>query len=386
MSLHDFIFSNDRRNRLSRHLCFWLGWLLFSGIGQLTISVGGVRLHRIIDIILFQVIRSVHRLPAVLLFCYVTVYFLMPRFIPKRKYKEFVLSLLLFTVLLYIFTFLWFSVSINVLHFNSYMKNGWSLYVRLFNSFYSNINFTGPIPTCCLMLATKYYKDWYIKGRKTEQLNRENIQAELQMLKAQIHPHFLFNTLNNIYSFTLTGSPQAAGLVDKLSGMIDYMRTEGENSSVSLEKEIKLIKDYVGLEKVRYGDRLDLIVHIEGVYQNKLIAPLLMVPFVENCFKHGASVMRGNPWIKLLINLKGNELDFNLTNSKPINPPVQKNKKGIGLMNVTKRLQLLYPQKHSLTINSSEDVYSVHLSLTLHEEIASDTLQYEPTLNEAVYV
>ena len=173
------------------------------------------------------------------------------------------------------------------------------------------------------MLATKYYKDWYKKQSESEMLIRENKQAELQLLKAQIHPHFLFNTLNNIYSFTLTGSPQAAELVDKLSGMMDYITIEGEKSFVPLEKEIQLINDYIGLEKVRYGDRLDMQVEINGGYKNKMIAPLLMIPFVENCFKHGASVMRGRQWIRLSIQIKEDQLDFHLSNSKPpqtINP------------------------------------------------------------------
>ena len=144
------------------------------------------------------------------------------------------------------------------------------------------------------------------------------------MLKAQVHPHFLFNTLNNIYSFVLTGDHRAATSVDKLAGMIDYMRTDGENALVPLDKEIGLIKDYIGLEKVRYGNRLELKMEITGETQNMAIAPLLMIPFVENCFKHGVSVMRGNQWIHLIINIKDNQFHFRLSNSKPSNSPSQK--------------------------------------------------------------
>jgi LytS/YehU family sensor histidine kinase len=235
------------------------------------------------------------------------------------------------------------------------------------------------------MLAIKYYKNWYLKQQLSEQLNRQNKQAELQLLKAQVHPHFLFNTLNNIYSFVLTGDNRAGGLVDKLAGMIDYMRIEGENSFVQLDKELRLIKDYVGLEKVRYGDRLDLTVDISGNDQNKLIAPLLMIPFVENCFKHGASIMRGNQWIHLVINIQGNQLNFHLSNSKPLNPPSQKNKRNIGLTNVKKRLELLYPDKHVLEINSSENIYEINLVLTLQEEMASEKMQQASSLKKVIY-
>jgi LytS/YehU family sensor histidine kinase len=235
------------------------------------------------------------------------------------------------------------------------------------------------------MLAIRYYKNWYVKQRIFQQLSRENMQAELQMLKAQIHPHFLFNTLNNIYSFVLTGDQRGAGLVDQLSGMIDYMRTEGENTLVWLEKEIKLIKDYVGLEKVRYGDRLELSVEINGEYQNKLIAPLLMIPFVENCFKHGVSLMRGNQWIHLAINVADDRLVFDLSNSKPPNAFEQKNKKNIGLLNVKKRLRLLYAGDHILEINSTEDIYKVHLVLPVQREAVSEEIQ-KPLLKKPAYV
>ncbi len=220
------------------------------------------------------------------------------------------------------------------------------------------------------MLTIKYYKDWYIKQRESEILQHENKLAELLLLKAQIHPHFLFNTLNNIYSFTLTGSPQAANLVDKLSGMIDYMITEGEKPMVLVEKEIQLLKDYIGLEKVRYGNRLDMQVEINGEYKSKMIAPLLMIPFVENCFKHGASVMRGQQWIRLYINIDEDNLDFKLSNSKPMDVIDTNNKKGIGLANVQKRLQLIYPGKHLLEIESTNDTYIVHLQVSLKQVTA----------------
>jgi LytS/YehU family sensor histidine kinase len=219
------------------------------------------------------------------------------------------------------------------------------------------------------MLAIKYYKNWYIKQRRSQELGRENIQAELQLLKAQVHPHFLFNTLNNIYSFVLNRDDRAANLVDKLAGMIDYMRTEGENSLVPLEKEIQLIKDYVGLEKVRYGDRLELKVDITCENQQMLIAPLLMIPFVENSFKHGTSQMLRHPWVKLEITCVGNQLFFNLSNSKPSVIVANKVNKGIGLNNVKKRLQLLYPGKHQLNIYSTEDSFNVNMQLMLEDKL-----------------
>lgn len=321
-------------------------------------------------ILLMQSIKAANRLLPQLAFCYFIAFFLVPRFIPKKRYRQFALAAFLSFLLLIVITYFDFLATANsiIIHYPSTQR--WTPYNIAFFSFYSNINFTGPIPACCLMLIIKYYKDWSEKQSEGEMLIRENKLAELQLLKAQVHPHFLFNTLNNIYSFTLTKSLHAAELVDKLSGMINYMTTEGEKSFVALEKEIQLINDYIGLEKVRYGDRLDMQVEINGAIENKLVAPLLMIPFVENCFKHGASVMRGRQWIKLTINIIEDRLHFILSNSKPAQAIVTKNKKGIGLVNVKKRLELLYPKKHFLKIESTNDTYTIHMQVTLHEDKA----------------
>jgi sensor histidine kinase YesM len=371
MSLHELIFSNGR-NRLFRHLIFWMVWILFSATVQLTnFKMGPIPLG---DLVLYQMIRSLTRLPSFILFSYVTVYFLVPVFIPKRKYLYFGLCFSLFAFIVYWLNYLILAPTFNIpgnIVGNQYKINQLTPFMKKFLSFYTNINFTGAIPACCVMLAIKYYKDWFKKQSEGEMLMRENKLAELQLLKAQIHPHFLFNTLNNIYSFTLTGSPKAEGLVNKLSGMINYITTEGEKSFVPVEKEIQLIKDYIGLEKVRYGDRLHMQIEIQGAYNDKMIAPLLMIPFVENCFKHGASVMRGRQWIRLSIHIKEGQLDFNLSNSKPPQAIGANNKKGIGLANVQKRLQLLYPGRHFLKIESTGDTYNVYLQVSLQPLSAS---------------
>jgi len=346
---------------MSRHICFWLGWFLFSGIAQITYFSKGlpVDFSQMID---DQFMRSLNRWPGNFLFCYFVVYLLVPWITRKGGFRQLIIILLFSFLLLYLGTYIWFRYVKIDPAMNSMQRYGFFYF-----SFYSNINFTGTIPTCCLMLAIKYYKNWYIKQQLSQQLSRENIQAELQLLKAQVHPHFLFNTLNNIYSFVLTKDNRAAGLVDKLSGIINYMTTEGEKPLVPLEKEIQLINDYIGLERVRYGNRLLMDVKINGNLENKMIAPLLLIPFVENCFKHGASIMRGQQWINLKIDIRNNQLDFQLSNSKPVQT-ISGNKKGIGLANVQKRLQLLYPGKHYMKTESANDTFNVHLQIDLVEK------------------
>jgi hypothetical protein len=366
--MHDFIFSSNRWNRIFRHLIFWTGWFLFSGIVQISFNTTNAKdpLTNIWDVIFFQFIRSFARFPSILIFSYLIVYFLAPKFLLKQKPVQFAIWFLLSVLLLYASTYAFLYLCLEVLQINPFIRH-WPTWAYLFNSFYSNINFTGAVPTCCLILAIKYYKDWYLKQLRSEQLGKENIQAELQLLKAQIHPHFLFNTLNNIYSFVLNNDNRAAGLVDKLTGMIDYMRIEGENVVVPLGKEIMLINDYVGLEKVRYGDRLKLELNIDCENENQLIAPLLMIPFVENSFKHGTSQMLLRPWVSLQITCVGKQLFFELSNSKPSLTEPNKMTKGIGLYNVKKRLQLLYPGRHQLQIYSTEDSFNVSMQLLMED-------------------
>jgi two-component system LytT family sensor kinase len=215
-------------------------------------------------------------------------------------------------------------------------------------------------------VAIKLLKRWYLKQKETEQLTREKISAELQLLKAQVHPHFLFNTLNNIYSFILNGSSKAPEMIKKLSSLLNYILNECNHSLVPLKKELSLIQDYIELERIRYGDKLSMSLHIQGSAAGKMISPLLLIPFVENSFKHGTSRMLTHPWVKLDINIENQSLDFKISNNKPEGNNETIIKKGIGLNNVKKRLQLLYPGSYSLNIIENEMSYDVSMKIALH--------------------
>ena len=223
--------------------------------------------------------------------------------------------------------------------------------------------------SCGIILVIKYYKHWYKRQRENEMLINENTQAELQLLKAQVHPHFLFNTLNNIYALTLDDSPKAPVTVKKLSGMVHYMINEGAGSFVLVSKEIKMLLDYIGLEKIRYGDRLDITIDIKNRDDdNWLIAPLLMLPFVENCFKHGASRTMNKSSIELFIETGHEWLEFKVSNSQPALPEKTDDRQKIGLLNVQKRLELLYPGKHQLNIHSDEESFTVYMKVKLEKK------------------
>ncbi len=307
-------------------------------------------------------------IPPQIPFCYFVLYFLIPFFLRK----QYVISIIIFIASIFINWIINYVISylLAPYYFAFFGPNPYPTEALKVFAFARTFDTYGFLVSCSLMCSLKFLKIWYVKQQENAELVQENGKAELQLLKAQVHPHFLFNTLNNIYSFTLIKSPMAADLVDKLFGILHYMISEGQNTWVPLKKEIKSIQDYISLEKVRYGDRLKISVNIQGNAESKFIAPLLMIPFVENSFKHGSSKMLNHPKVELSIIIEGAQLKFMLRNNKPNfnSQDSQSNTKGgIGLKNTAKRLQLLYPNKHNLKIESTDTSFYVYMHIILKE-------------------
>jgi len=372
--LYNIVFSDKRSFRWERHLLFWLA-VFFYHLVRIGLMMPGIDSWAAFGTLIeFSFFRGV--IPNIL-FSYCIVYYSIPRFFNRGKYFLFLVGVVLSIGLMQ-----FYGMVNDVFHHGSPIHEAisgdsspifkWADWQPGFIRLFGN-----PPLICGLFLAIKLIKNWQQEQVKTETLAKENANAELQLLKAQVHPHFLFNTLNNIYSFSLNRSPQAGTLVKKLSGMLGYMINECEEKLVPLEKELGLIQDYMGLENVRYGKRLDMQVEIQGDFENKLIAPLLMIPFVENSFKHGTSQMLQQPWIKLDINTCGNQLFLKLGNSKPPLTHIIKQHKGIGLSNVKKRLQLLYFDQHQLDIVETEDTFTVSLQILLEGYVHSGNKMIE---------
>jgi sensor histidine kinase YesM len=219
-------------------------------------------------------------------------------------------------------------------------------------------------PATFTALAIKLLKYWYANKQAQQVLQQEKLEAELKFLKTQIHPHFLFNTLNNLYALTLKKSDLAPAMVLKLSELINYMLYECREDEVFLEKEIKFINNYVDIERLRYGDKLDLDISIRGDYHDRKIAPLIMLPFIENCFKHGASLELDQSWVKVDIEVQPDLMLFKVENNKvATNGHTSLEPTGIGINNVKRRLDLLYPGRHELKIISGHETFLVILTI-----------------------
>ncbi|MDH7445937.1 sensor histidine kinase [Aquimarina sp. 2201CG14-23] len=185
-------------------------------------------------------------------------------------------------------------------------------------------------------------------------------EQELNYLKMQIHPHFLFNTLNTLYGFALKKSNHTPEMILKLSNLLDYLLYQSDKPLVTLKEEIDHIKDYVALEQMRFSDVLDISLQFENVNDTIQVAPMLLIPFVENSFKHGQIVDKK---LSIYMRLKcvDNEIHFSITNS--IYPSDEKDNKGIGLSNIRKRLSLVYKDNHDLNISKDQNLYTVELIL-----------------------
>jgi two-component system, LytTR family, sensor histidine kinase AlgZ len=282
----------------------------------------------------------------------------------KGRYTQFAFIILLWAVagwfLNYLFRVYVFIPVQEYYQFENIVKGGWQPASYLVSTTTAGV-------ACGIIL----FKHWVKKQQEWLQAEKEKVTAELQLLKAQVHPHFLFNTLNNIYAFSLENSPKTPGLIVKLSSLLSYMLYDCKAEQVPLEKEIDVMRAYIDLEKERYSNRLDISVNIQGDIKDKYITPLLLLPFLENAFKHGTSEQLEKPWLSMDIAVKQNALRCKIVNSKNEFVPVSEN--GIGIQNVKKRLAFLYPDKHELKLADEGDFFVVSLLLQLTDNKVSYT-------------
>jgi len=346
---NSFIFSP--RYRVWRHVFYWSFhtaiWAAFWVVMGVPLSYGR------------QLLNMIMWVPAFILFGYPLVYGAIPHLLLKGKVVAF-----------FFLTLAWGAVGL-------FIDAGYRSYVLIPAQEamgLDNILPRGPLAFCFLCMTTsaaspmiiKFFKLWTIKQQDWMRAQQEKITAELQLLKAQVHPHFLFNTLNNIYSFSLENSPKTPELILKLSSLLSYMLYDCKADEVRLENEIKIMKNYIDLERERYGNKIEISWSVEGEIKDKFIAPLLMLPFLENAFKHGTSEQIEKSWLSVDISVMHGTLKCKIANSK--NEYVSLRGNGIGINNVKKRLEFIYPGKFDLKINDEGDFFVVSMMLILANE------------------
>ena len=227
-------------------------------------------------------------------------------------------------------------------------------------------NITWLVFPSIILMSIKYYSD----QKDIIELKEQKKSTELSLLKNQLNPHFLFNTLNNLYALALKKSDKTPEVIAKLSEILDYILYQCKDNYVSIQKEIELLENYIALEKVRYGKRVKVTFE-KDVQNNVNIAPLILLTFVENAFKHGVSQELTIGFIDIKISATENEIVFRLKNSKPKadNKLINSDKNSIGMENTKKQLDLLYPNKYQLGVEVTASNYSLELKLTCNEKV-----------------
>lgn len=299
---------------------------------------------------------------------YVVLYLLLPRYFMKKRIVVFSVLFVITLIFAAFFQRLFYYSLVNPILDPGSPNEAFFQPNRILKTVF------GIYPVVVLAAFIKIGKHWYERDRESQKLEKEKLEAELKFLKAQIHPHFLFNTLNNLYALTLKKSEKASEVVLKLSHLLDYLLYDCNEWKVAVDKELELIETYISLEKIRYGDRLDISYTIEGNTSGKEIPPMLILPFVENSFKHGTSQQLEQVWLRIDVVVQEDSLLLHVANSK--NALSNQNddqgvKEGIGLKNVKRRLDLLFDNSYTLNIADREDSFQVDLSLKLNQVFKS---------------
>ena len=348
------LFSEKILYRLARHLFLFVGMnLLFTWVlvmrdtnGQ---SISGIGLNVFINSLFFFG------------YAYLTAYLLMPGLIMKGRY------------LLFFLVFLAAGIGISWLKFAFsdylfYSAIGDEVNARIRAATLSSIMVNTKDMTfiVALFLIAKFAKDNHQVRNRLALLQDDQIRSEIRLLRNQLDPHVVFNNLNNLYCLSLNHSPAVNLNLGKLRSVLSYYFEDGKQKQVKLKRELQIIRDYLDLEKLRYGDRLTVDFRVEGDPGGKEISPLLLFPFVENSLEHGCSMESGSSWIRIYVKIEDGSITFHVANSKPeMVLEAVKEEDMARRYQPEEKLQLLYPGKYMIRIDDRKDMYGVDFKLKL---------------------
>ncbi|MFZ5938943.1 MAG: sensor histidine kinase [Bacteroidota bacterium] len=296
-------------------------------------------------------------------YAYLTVYLLVPFLAFRKKYLLFFLAFLASGFLI---SFLKFQFSDFVFYTAIAPENQSAARELTFGEIITNTKDMTFI--VALFSILKFARDHYHEKEVIRVLEKSSLEAEIKMLQNQLDPHVLFNNLNNLYAISLSTPEKLEPQLVKLKSVLHYIFEESRVPFVYLREEVLMIRNYIGLEKLRYGDRLKLEFTVEGVAGDLQVVPLILFSFVENCFEHGCSAETGPSWINIVLNIQEQGIQFTAENSIPdLFVSAGDEQPGGSIRQIRRRLELLYPGKHHLSIIESRERFKVELQMELDE-------------------
>jgi sensor histidine kinase YesM len=389
MSWHDYIFSDQGKYRFRRHVFCWLLWwvyVVFTIFYTKKMASGffhhqpGLNELGYLRYGLLVIVKSLLLLLTHLFFCYVIIYFLLPSCLLKKRNWHLASGLLILCALMVPVGYFLYSLVYPVIDksFGFHItKSGTIVWASV------DAALVNAIKVSLIAVAIMVLKQWWARNKEKEQLEKERINAEVELLKAQIHPAFLFSTLDNITSEVRLASPKAPEMLIKLSDLLSYMLYECEDPKVRLEREINMLREYIALEKIKLGERLELTFRVNGNLDGMWISPLLLLPFVESVFSYCNQGIDKQVWVNLDITVENNQLTMKIISGFPV---VIKGCKGFqddSMVNIKKRLDLLYPGGYELKVNAEQELLLIQLSLKLDESAEIVYSQVKPILSYA---
>ena len=345
----------NQKYRLAAHLLFWLLLLV---VQLSSANYYNAESEPFRDTLMAVSTNLLAQLPA----AYFLTYWIVPRYIYRQKYLT---AMVWFMLCAYVICVL---SRLEVIHveepFFGKKANPNETYTEIFTDLPKlvYVYFFRIFSIAFIFMLCKLLKDQLAVQRRTLSLEKQKAEAELKLLKTQLNPHFLFNTLNNIYSLSLSQSPVTSTAIGRLSEILDYILYQCDSRVVPLAGEIRLLENYIGLERLRYDDRLTVNLVCRADPQPQ-IAPMLLLSIVENAFKHGAGNDIGKPVID--IELEADDQLFLFTVTNPFTPKRLLNTTSIGLPNLKQQLELIYPGKHNLVLKQTGTQFMVKLSIGL---------------------
>src|SRR4051812_20702235 len=382
MNWHNFIFSQEKRDRVRRHVIFWLVWWLYFLISFYHYEQSGLQQITFEPWNLAFLIKSCLLLAIQITACYIFINYLLPTFMFKARYTEFVSASLIVSVLILLASY--FSHRSIFPFVNKVM--GYKPIIGNTNIWWTSIT-SGLLSTPKVItaaIAIKLVKRWWIKQKEKELLEKEKLMTDLQLLKAQINPKFLFLSLDNIYLQVKKKENGKAGmLLLKLANILSYMLYECNQSLVPLEREIEIIKDYLVLQKSTMAGGLDIDIAEKGEFRNMFIKPLILFPFIENGFSYMRYKKPEEAWMNVEFQIANSEMTMKLIHGKNVEyagPRVNEN----AISKTLKRLDFYYDGLYELKATVEPDMMMTYLKITLIE--SGNQIQDEIYANEhAVY-
>ncbi|RIJ46556.1 hypothetical protein D1614_17955 [Maribellus luteus] len=331
------------RNRFLQHLFFWcLSFLVLMNVLKVSAEV------KTIDLIY----AAIFHIPIVAV-VYVNLRLLFPFFLEKGKYLLYSLLILSLIALGSGFYLVLFNKWVDYFFEGYYFIAFYGFWdISLYFAVYL-------VATSLLRLA----RGWF----RLQEIESERNKAELKALRSQINPHFLFNSLNSIYSLARKNSKEVPEKIVQLSDLLRHIIYDSDRDYIPLEKEIGMIRNYITLQNLRTDEQHKINLHVDGEVKEKMVAPMVILPFVENSFKHGLKGGADNAFVNILLTVSDHKLELEIANSKGKSAgETDLRYQGIGIENVRKRLEMLYPGRHKLKITETEQTFTVDLQIEIN--------------------